>query len=118
MLNLFVYKWIHLAGVFLVFLAFGGLLVEQKFKLAKQRWASISHGVGMFLLLLGGFGMLARLGIHWPWPGWIVLKLGIWIVFGFWLVVTRRNWLPPAVSYTVLFGLALAATYFALWKPF
>ena len=118
MLNFFVYKLIHLAGVFLLFLAFGGLLLEQKSSLAKQRWVSVSHGVGLLLLLLGGFGMLARMSIHWPWPGWIFIKFAIWLVFGFWLLVARKRWLNPTVNYAVLFLLALAATYFALWKPF
>ena len=89
MLNFFVYKLIHLAGVFLLFLAFGGLLLEQKSRLAKQRWVSVSHGVGLLLLLLGGFGMLARMSIHWPWPGWIFIKFAIWLVFGFWLLVAQ-----------------------------
>ena len=26
--------------------------------------------------------MLARLQIHWPWPNWIIAKLGVWIAFG------------------------------------
>lgn len=49
---------------------------------ANRKMIAITHGIGLFLILLGGFGMLARLGIIWPWPGWIVAKFIIWLAYG------------------------------------
>lgn len=70
------YKWLHLVGIFVMFLSLGGLilysaLVERARQQGGVRRGLLTlNGVGMFLLLLSGFGALARLGIHWPWPGW------------------------------------------------
>lgn len=41
----------------------------------RRRIAS-GHGAGLFLVLLGGSGMMARVGIGGlPWPGWVPVKL-------------------------------------------
>jgi len=52
------------------------------------------HGLGMFLSLLGGFGLMARLGLaHSSFPLWIKLKLVIWASFGFfvYILIKRKN---------------------------
>jgi hypothetical protein len=72
----------------------------------------------MVLVLLGGFGMLARLGIHWPWPGWVVGKIIIWIILGGIIALIYR--LPnagKALWYIVLLLGAFAA-YLAIMQPF
>ena len=71
-MSILVYKLIHIVGIGMIFLSMGGMSMhailggERK----KNEWrkpAIIGHGVGMLLILVAGFGMLARLGIHWPW---------------------------------------------------
>ncbi len=111
------YKLIHLIGIFLLFAQLGGMIVGA----GKEDWKkilSIMHGVGLFLLLLGGFGMLARLGIGFPWPGWLWGKLVIWLVLGGSSTLIRKmpekaqTWLAVAVI------LGSVAAYLALYKPF
>jgi hypothetical protein len=41
----------------------------------------ITHGLGLLLVLVAGFGMLAKLGIHGV-PTWAALKLIIWVALG------------------------------------
>jgi hypothetical protein len=72
----------------------------------------------VFLVLLGGFGMLARLGItHSGFPGWIWVKLAVWAVVAAALFLPRRN---PALAKPLLFALPVLgglAAYMAIYKP-
>lgn len=118
-----VYKLVHILGVIMIFLSLGGQINYAINGGAKDQntWrkaAGITHGIGMLLVLLGGFGMLARLGIHWPWPGWIIGKIIIWLILGALVSVVNRK--PDAgrgMWYVVLI-LGLLATYFVTMKPF
>jgi hypothetical protein len=72
----------------------------------------------MVLVLLGGFGMLARLGIHWPWPGWVLGKVIIWIILGGIIaLIYRLPHVGKALWYIVLL-LGTLAAYLAIMKPF
>ncbi len=78
------------------------------------------HGLGVFLILLGGFGMLARLGIvrGTSWPGWVWAKVAIWAV------LSAAAFLPyrfPALARPILVLLPVLggiAAYMAIYKPF
>ncbi|MCB1042941.1 MAG: hypothetical protein KDC35_08375 [Acidobacteria bacterium] len=79
-----VYKLIHFVGLFTVLMAFGGLLSHLRNGGSKENPSrkafAMSHGIGLLLMLVGGFGLLARMGIHWPLPGWVFGKIVIWLV--------------------------------------
>ena len=80
MIDYTVYKFIHFLGIIMIFVSLGGVMVHVFNGGAKadniwRKPAGITHGIGLFLVLLGGFGMMARLGIQWPWPGWLFVKL-------------------------------------------
>ncbi len=116
-----VYKIIHLTGIALTLMALGGAMVYSisggaKADLNWRKGVAISHGVGLFLVLLGGFGMLARMGIHWPWPGYIMVKFGLWIVFGGLLTLAYKK--ASSALWIVTIVLFAAAAYLALLKPF
>ena len=95
MISYSIYKVVHLVGVFIVLLSLGGVLLwfgsgGTQDHAWKKRIA-ITHGLGLFLALLGGFGLLARLGItHGGLPGWIWAKLGIWLLLGGVLAIAPR----------------------------
>jgi hypothetical protein len=118
-----VYKVIHFIGIFMVFLSLGGVTMHVINGGAKEHaWRkplAITHGVGLFLALLGGFGLLARLGIvHGMLPGWVLAKLAIWTVFAAVLgvVIRKRSWAGPLWAITVILG--GVAAYLAGSKPF
>ena len=117
-----VYKNIHLIGVFMVLMALGGLLLHRINGGTQQHaWrkpVAITHGVGMFLILLGGFGMLARLDIFLSWPGWVTVKAIIWIVLGALIAVIFRTPTLAKPHWWITIVLGGLAAYLAGNKPF
>ena len=122
MIPVTIYKNLHLIGVFMILVALGGLILQQiQATTREQVWrrsVAITHGIGMVLALVGGFGMLARMNIFWPWPGWVVGKIIIWLVFGVLVALIGRT---PALAKPLWWStiaLAAIAAYLALNKPF
>lgn len=120
---LLVYKIIHLTGIAMTLMALGGVMVYTiaggaKADLNWRKGVAISHGLGMFLVLLGGFGMLARMGIHWPWPGYIFVKFGVWLLFGGLLAVIYKKPGANKGLWVLTLLLFVLAAYMALFKPF
>ncbi|MHB1223069.1 MAG: hypothetical protein ACYC2G_03340 [Gemmatimonadaceae bacterium] len=117
------YKLIHLFGLLLAFSALGGMAVHAAGGAARRasgvRGVVLTmHGLGVFLLLLGGFGMLARLGIvQGGLPGWILVKLGLWTVVAVLAALPYRK--PALAGWTLvtLPFLGAFAAYMALYKP-
>ncbi len=122
MISYSVYKLLHLCGVFMAILAIGGavaaaLSVGDNSRSLK-RVVAITHGIGLVLALVGGFGLLARIGVaHGSMPAWVMLKLGIWILFAGGLTMVR---LVPKLSvplWILTIILASVAAYLAGQKP-
>jgi hypothetical protein len=99
------YHYLHLIGLILVFVGYGGLLSSERAKSAMM-W----HGIGLLISLVSGFGMLAKLGMSWPWPLWIWIKVALWLVLGFLPVLAKKRILsgPSVVKLAILVGAALA----------
>jgi hypothetical protein len=123
MISLGVYRLIHIFGILLVFLALGGLALHAanggtKTTNRARALVAATHGIGIFIILLGGFGMLARLGIgHTGFPGWVWAKFGIWALLG---VVFMLPYRYPAFArplWLLVPLLGITAAYLALFKP-
>ncbi|EQA35823.1 hypothetical protein LEP1GSC047_0461 [Leptospira inadai serovar Lyme str. 10] len=122
MISYTVYKLVHILGILFLFLAFGGIALHVigggTKENAQKKLIAMTHGIGLFLILLGGFGMLARLGIIWPWPGWIIAKFLFWLLFGGLLTLFYKK---PSVAKFLWFSLPFLGVivgYIALYKPF
>ena len=114
MLSHSTYLIVHLAGLLLLALSIGGLVMPSAADRAKM--LKILHGVGLFLLLLGGFGMLARLGIGWPFPAWLFVKLALWFVMGAFPVFQKK--LSGNADLWVAVLLIMTAIAMGVAKPF
>jgi hypothetical protein len=123
MISYSVYRVVHLFGIFLLLVILGGLAFGARRADAgalTRRAGMILHGLGLFVVLLGGFGLLARIGIvhGTDWPGWVWAKLGVWVVLGAAVAIPLRrpSWAGPLlVLLPVLGGLA---AWLAIFKPF
>lgn len=123
MLSFVFYKNLHLLGVVMLLVALGGLMLHQINAARRENiWrkpVAITHGVGLLLVLVGGFGMLARLEIvSWPWPGWVIAKLVIWVIFGALIAVLGRAPSLAKPLWWITIALGATAAYLALNKPF
>lgn len=79
------YKILHLAAALSLFAVLGGVLMTAANGIGKEknRWrkkAAIVHGVGLVILLVSGFGLLAKNGLSFP--AWATIKMVLWLVLG------------------------------------
>jgi hypothetical protein len=119
------YKVLHLLGLLLAFTAVGGVAWHAAAGGAKasspgRGYLAAVHGTGMLFLLVGGFGMLARLGFQHGalFPGWLWGKLAVWLLVTVAVIVPYRR---PAVAKPMLVvvpALGAVAAWLAVYKPF
>lgn len=113
------YKILHLLGLFLLFLSFGAALLRSQLQeVSFKKNISTLHGIALALILIAGFGLLAKRGIHWPWPGWVWVKLVVWIMFGGVIACIHRALLASQWMILILLVLGGLGAYMALYKPF
>lgn len=97
------YKIIHLFGLGMAVTGLGGLAFAGADGLEKEssktwKLASLFHGIGLFLVLLGGMGMIkGNFG-----AGWVHGKFALWFLFGAAMMVPRRK---PALAKPLFFAL-------------
>ena len=114
-----IYKLMHVVGLLLLFLGMGGQLLGAGSERGHApKGTAILHAVGLLAMLVGGFGMMARLGVQWPWPGWLITKLGVWLTIGALPVVVRRQLIPHSLAWLVAVVLGGFAAWLAISKPF
>lgn len=122
MISLAAYKVLHILGVLFTFIALGGLLLASRTsgeRVDDRKLAGMLHGVGLVIILISGFGALARLGISNPgiWPLWMWVKLVLWLVLGAALVLIKRAPGLRTLLWILLPVLGALAAYMALYKP-
>ena len=113
------YQIIHLTGVFMVFLAYGGLIVRSATGSASKdirRLGSITSGIGLLLMLVGGFGLLARL--NYGWPAWVLVKVAIWVALGGMIVLINRKPQLSQILWWSTIVLGVVALLMVVLKPF
>ncbi|MGH7555706.1 MAG: hypothetical protein ACREMQ_22120 [Longimicrobiales bacterium] len=119
-----VYRLIHFLGIFVLLTTLasscmlvlkGGMRAAHPYRRAE----GTAHGVAAFLILLGGFGMLARLGIVQDGlPIWVWLKLTIWVLLTAALALVYRGVRFARVVLITAPLVAVLAAAIASYKPF
>lgn len=116
------YKIVHIFGILMLFTVLGGICLHAmnggtKASNVGRKLIGALHGTALLVILIGGFGMLARLGIPGGLPGWVIAKLVIWLILPFLGLLAYRK---PASAKWVLLGLPIVgglAAWFAIYKP-
>lgn len=122
MLSYSVYKFLHVLGIIMTFMSLGGVILYvmnggTKEQNSGRKSAAMMHGIGLVLILLGGFGMLANISLQGRF-GWLLVKILIWIVLGGMVAIAYKK---PAAAKTWWFVvplLGLIAVALAVFKPF
>jgi len=113
------YKVLHLVAILFLFTSIGSLtaLGRSGAGTTLRRLAAIVHGVSLGLVVVAGFGLLAKLGIMGDFPIWVWLKLGVWLLVAFALIPLRRRPEWAVALWVVLPTLAGVAAWLAVNKP-
>lgn len=124
MLSAEVYKIIHLLGVFMVFVALGGLCLHavnggSTETNRARRLVALTYGIGLLVILVGAFGWLARTGVMaGGLPGWVWVKLALWLALGGLLSLPGRRPELGRVLWFVGPAVGVLAAAIAITKPF
>ena len=111
MTNLEIYRYLHFAGIFTLIFSFGSLFIGKNY----NKGAAMAHGIALIIILVSGFGMQAKLGVGFP--IWLILKLGIWIIFGGFIVLAKKGTINGLVAWFIIVTLALCSVYLAKTHP-
>lgn len=116
-MSLSIYLFLHICGLIMLALSLGAILMARKTDDRKHpNMLSVMHGLGLLLLLVAGFGMLARYEIGWPWPLWIWLKIAIWLILGAFPALVKR--FDAQLGWYVVLGLIVVSAFLGIMKPF
>ncbi|HKV12836.1 MAG TPA: hypothetical protein VJ725_32125 [Thermoanaerobaculia bacterium] len=121
-MSLAAYKVLHILGILFTFIALGGLLLASRTggeRVQDRKLAGMLHGIGLVIILVSGFGALARIGMSNPgiWPLWMWIKLVVWLLLGAALVLIKRAPGLRTLLWILLPVLGAVAAYMAFFKP-
>lgn len=107
------YHVLHIVGLILLFVGLGGLANGYSKGIMKF------HGIGLVLLLVAGFGMVAKLKLSYTSP-FILSKVVIFLALGFLPSLVKRNKLSggAAVILSVVLGAVAAYIAHPATRPF
>lgn len=119
------YTLLHVTAVLFLFVSLAGTFVHAihggtKSDTIFRKPLIIIHGISMLIILVGGFGLMARLGIgHTGFPGWIWGKLLIWLLLGAAIALPYRvSDHAKKLLFFVVPLLGAVSVWLAVYKPF
>ncbi len=107
------YKLLHLIAIFSLFLSLGALLAYSN---GKKRNVMILHGLASFVLLVSGFGLIAKLQLH-ALPIWVFIKLAVWIVLTIAIPILVAKKVNKKILWQVVWLSGLLAVWMVVAKP-
>jgi hypothetical protein len=118
------YKLIHIFGILLLLFWLGALYFQAAEERMhgvgrRRRLHGIAHGAALLIILVGGFGLLARLGVTegFGWPWWVWGKIAIWVLLGVIPLAIKKSLTLKRSLWFAAPILGAAAAYLAIYKP-
>ena len=105
------YKIIHLIALAALTIGIGGMLAGGE----NRKMFSILQGVALLVMLVTGFGLLAKL--HLGFPHFAMVKAALWVVIGVMPVILRRARVPAIVGVVVFLALVGTMAWLGVMKP-
>jgi hypothetical protein len=113
------YRVLHVIGIIVVFASLGALTaIGGRTDERLRKIAAIAHGVAVAVILVAGFGLMARLKMFGGFPPWIWVKLGIWLAMAMAVVPLKRKPELAPLLFVALPVLGSIAAWLAVTKPF
>lgn len=117
------YRILHLIGIFGVLLSLGGMAIfvstgGSRSSFGARKLVGMIHGIGLFLVILAGFGLLARLGLTSGMPGWVIAKIVIWLALGGIPTLIYKKPQQAKLWFFAIWILGACAAVLAIIKPF
>lgn len=108
------YKILHLLALAAMFASVGASAIAPD---TDRKIVGMTHGIALLVVLVSGFGMHAKLGIQ-GFPGWLIAKVVIWLVFGGLLAVGRRAPGAKLAVWGSIPVLTAVAAWLVIARPF
>ena len=105
------YKIIHLIGISAIALGVGGMMAGA----ANRKPFAICQGVGLLVMLVSGFGLLAKM--HLGFPHFALVKTVLWVVIAVLPMLARRLKLPLAAAILISLTLVGIMAWLGVVKP-
>lgn len=117
------YKLMHLLGIFTVIFSLGGMCLHVisggTRNYSGRKWAALWHGLGLLVVLVAGFGLLAKEGLmQTGMPGWVIGKLCIWLILGGMPALIYRQPKLAKLFWILILAFGGFAVYLVMYKPF
>jgi hypothetical protein len=119
-MNPAIYHVLHILGILMLFMGYGAAIANALSGANAKNvriLAASTSGLGLLLMLVAGFGLIARLYGN-EFEIWMWAKFGIWLLFAVLIVAIKRQ---PKMGY-FYWGLSLLLGLISAWmvyfKPF
>ena len=105
------YKIIHLIGIASLSLALGGMMAGGN----GRKISSILQGISLLVMIVSGFGLLAKL--HLGFPHFAIAKTVVWLVIGALPVILRRLRVPLLAGIVISLAMIGVMAWLGVTKP-
>jgi len=117
------YKTLHFLGLFATLISLGGIAFHMlqggtKENFLSRKKVGALHGIGLVLVLVAGFGLMARGHFKMGSDMWLWGKLLVWLVVGAYPVFFYKMGQKATGLLGGLFLLLFVAVYLVEFKPF
>jgi hypothetical protein len=104
------YLIIHLIGVGAIALGLGGAIAG-----GDRKTYAMLQGIALLVMLVSGFGLLAKLRLGFP--HFAIAKLLLWVVIGMLPLILRRCKVPAVGGISILLALIGIMAWLGVMKP-
>ena len=107
------YKIAHLIGISVLALGVGGMMAGGE----KRKTFAMLQGIGLLVMLVTGFGLLAKLKFTPYVPPFAIVKIVLWLVIGMLPMIFRKLKTPLPVCILISLTLVGILAWLGVMKP-